>query len=70
MKIKNIVIVLALCFFSAVNAKNVNTGIHRVFKLGKIHVQLQRTPQLLARFLFVRRADQQIQRVRMTRKQV
>jgi hypothetical protein len=39
-------------------------------ELRKIHVELQRAPQPFARFLLVARAHQQIQRIRVIRKQV
>ena len=51
-----------------VAAKNANPRMQGIFELREIHVQLQRMPQPFARFLLVRRAHQQIQRVTMTRK--
>ena len=44
--------------------------IEKILEARKIHVQLQRTPQALARFLLIARAHQQVQRFGMIREQV
>jgi len=53
-----------------VAAKNADARAQHFIEARKIQMQLERAPETFLRFLFIARADEQIQRVGMARKQI
>ncbi len=51
-------------------AKNADAGTQQFIEAGEIQMQLESAPEAFLRFLFIARADEQVQRVGMARKQI
>ena len=53
-----------------ITAKNADAFVQQLVEALEIEMQLESAPEAFLRFLFIARADKQIQRVGMARKQI